>query len=88
MRKRKEFEDQIKRQRYHIGCWMKYAAWEENLGEYIRARSVYERAIEMEYKNPAIWLKYAEMEMRSSKPKSYFLFNRPDSPSSFMIDIN
>ena len=44
---------------------MKYAAWEENLGEYIRARSVYERAIEMEYKNPAIWLKYAEMEMRS-----------------------
>src|SRR5687767_7224230 len=30
LRKRKEFEDQIKRQRYHIGCWMKYAAWEEH----------------------------------------------------------
>jgi crooked neck len=44
---------------------MKYATWEENLGEFHRARSVYERAIEMEYKNATIWLKYAEMEMRN-----------------------
>jgi crooked neck len=65
LRKRKGFEDQIKRQRYHIGCWMKYAAWEEHQGEFIRARSVYERAIAMDYRNTTIWLKYAEMEMKN-----------------------
>ena len=36
LRKRKGFEDQIKRQRYHMGCWMKYAMWEENLGDFKR----------------------------------------------------
>jgi crooked neck len=65
LRKRKEFEDQIKRQRYHIGCWMKYAAWEEHQGEFIRARSVYERALQIDYRNTTIWLKYAEMEMKN-----------------------
>ena len=65
MRKRKEFEDQIKRQKYHIGCWMKYCAWEEHQGEFARARSIYQRALEIEYKNTTIWLKYAEMEMKN-----------------------
>lgn len=32
--------------------------------EYKRARSVYERALEVEYKNVGLWLKYIEMEMR------------------------
>jgi len=65
LKKRKEFEDQIKRQRFHIGCWMKYAAWEENQGEYVRARSIFERAIQIDYRNTTIWLKYAEMEMKN-----------------------
>ena len=26
---------------------------------------MFERAIEIEYKNPSIWLKYAEMEMKN-----------------------
>lgn len=65
LRKRKEFEDQIKRQRYHIGCWLKYAAWEEHQSEFVRARSIYERALEIEYKNSTIWFKYAEMEMKN-----------------------
>lgn len=29
--KRKEFEDAIRKQRYHMGTWMKYATWEESL---------------------------------------------------------
>lgn len=65
LKKRKEFEDQIKRQRYQIGCWLKYASWEERQTEFVRARSIYERAIEIDYKNISIWLKYAEMEMKN-----------------------
>lgn len=41
--KRKEFEDQIRRQRQHIGNYIKYAMWEESQNEFERARSVYER---------------------------------------------
>lgn len=45
--------------------WLRrYAEWEEKLQEFRRARSVFERAIEIDYKNPSLWLKYAEMEMR------------------------
>jgi len=44
---------------------MKYAAWEEHQGEFIRARSVYERALQIDYRNTTIWLKYAEMEMKN-----------------------
>lgn len=65
LKKRKEFEDQIKRQRYQIGCWLKYALWEERQTEFVRARSIYERAIEIDYRNTSIWLKYAEMEMKN-----------------------
>ncbi|GLD99735.1 hypothetical protein PINS_up008463 [Pythium insidiosum] len=64
MGKRKAFEDEIRRQRHHIGTWMKYAQWEESQHEFKRARSIFERAIDVDYKNPTIWLKYAEMEMR------------------------
>jgi crooked neck len=65
LRKRKGFEDQTKRQKYNIGSWTKYAAWEEHQSEYVRARSVYERALEVDYKNTTLWLKYAEMEMKN-----------------------
>ncbi|DAZ95665.1 TPA: hypothetical protein N0F65_002462 [Lagenidium giganteum] len=64
MGKRRSFEDEIRRQRHHIGTWMKYAAWEESQQEFKRARSIFERAIDVDYKNPTVWLKYAEMEMR------------------------
>ncbi|TMW61958.1 hypothetical protein Poli38472_009451 [Pythium oligandrum] len=64
MSKRKAFEDEIRRQRHHIGTWMKYATWEESQQEFKRARSIFERAIDVDYKNPTVWLKYAEMEMR------------------------
>ena len=31
----------------------------------LRARSVYERAMHIDYRNPAMWQRYAEMEMRN-----------------------
>mmetsp|Transcript_46950 Transcript_46950/g.92422 ORF Transcript_46950/g.92422 Transcript_46950/m.92422 type:complete len:684 (-) Transcript_46950:136-2187(-) len=65
MRKRKEFEDNIRRQRQNIGCWLKYAIWETAQHEFDRARSIYERALDVDYRNQTLWLKYAEMEMKN-----------------------
>eukprot|EP01103_Thecamoeba_quadrilineata_P012753 TRINITY_DN336_c0_g2_i1.p1 TRINITY_DN336_c0_g2~~TRINITY_DN336_c0_g2_i1.p1 ORF type:complete len:676 (-),score=115.55 TRINITY_DN336_c0_g2_i1:129-2156(-) len=63
MRKRKGFEDSIRRQRTMITTWIKYAKWEESQRDFTRARSVFERAIDVDYRNVIVWLKYAEMEM-------------------------
>lgn len=62
--KRKEFEDNLRMQRHHMGTWIKYAIWEESLQEFRRARTIFERALDIDYKNVSLWLKYAEMEMR------------------------
>lgn len=64
LRKRKEFEDLIRRARWNTGAWVKYAAWEESQGDFARARSVWERVLEVDYRNPTLWLKYALLEMR------------------------
>eukprot|EP01035_Chromulina_nebulosa_P020731 gene20731-26879_t len=63
--KRKDFEDQLRRQRQKIGLWCKYGLWEALQKEFERSRSVFERAIEVDYRNHVIWLKYAEMEMKN-----------------------
>ena len=63
MAKRKEFEDTLRRQRHHIGTWIKYAKWEEGQQEFRRARSIFERALQVEYQNVSLWLKYIEMEI-------------------------
>ncbi len=36
---------------------VRYAAWEESQNEFERARSVYERALDTDYRNVTIWLK-------------------------------
>lgn len=63
--KRKDFEDQIRRQKQSIGTWCRYALWEGSLKEFERARSIFERALDVDYRNPMIWLKYTEMEMKN-----------------------
>ena len=50
-------------QRHHMGAWIKYAEWEASIGEFVRARSVFERALEVDFQHVTLWLKYAEMEM-------------------------
>lgn len=65
VRKRKEFEDVIRRQRQNIGAWTKYAQWEAAQQEFRRARSIFERALHVEYQNTSLWLKYVEMEMKN-----------------------
>ncbi|XP_055335317.1 crooked neck-like protein 1 [Paramacrobiotus metropolitanus] len=65
LRKRKEFEDGIRRNRNNISTWIKYAQWEETQKEIQRCRSVFERALDVEHRNITLWLKFAEMEMRN-----------------------
>ncbi|KAF3590271.1 hypothetical protein DY000_02027014 [Brassica cretica] len=64
LRSRKEFEDQIRRARWNVQVWVKYAQWEESQKDYARARSVWERALEGDYRNHTVWIKYAEFEMK------------------------
>eukprot|EP00879_Flechtneria_rotunda_P012878 GHRR01013449.1.p1 GENE.GHRR01013449.1~~GHRR01013449.1.p1 ORF type:complete len:310 (+),score=85.29 GHRR01013449.1:659-1588(+) len=65
LKKRKEFEDNVRRVgRWNHTIWIKYAQWEESQKDFRRARSVWERAIGCDYRNVTFWLKYAEMEMR------------------------
>jgi crooked neck len=63
MMKRKEFEDSLRRHRHSVPTWIKYAKWEEAQGEFRRVRSIYERALQVDYQNVSIWLKYIEMEI-------------------------
>lgn len=70
MRKRKSFEDNIRKNRSSVANWLKYAAWEEQQQTLRNARSVYERALDVDYRNVTFWLKYAEMEMRCRQVNS------------------
>ena len=67
LKKRKEFEDLIRRVRWNNAIWVKYAVWEEQQGDYPRARSVWERSLDVNYTNVSTWLKYAEMEMKAKQ---------------------
>ncbi|BAF17011.1 uncharacterized protein [Oryza sativa Japonica Group] len=65
LRRRKEFEDVIRRVRWNVNAWVKYAKWEEQQRDFARARSVYERALDVAHRDHTLWLKYAEFEMRN-----------------------
>lgn len=65
LRKRKTFEDNIRKNRTVISNWIKYAQWEESLKEVQRSRSIYERGLDVDHRNITLWLKYAEMEMKN-----------------------
>eukprot|EP00505_MAST-04D_sp_SCG-Rhode-Island_P002370 Stramenopile-MAST_4_protein_2370 len=65
LEKRKEYENRVRSNRDSMPAWIKYAAWESRMGEFARARSIFERALQISYKDQAVWLKYAEMEMEA-----------------------
>lgn len=64
-RKRRAFEDSLRKNRTVISNWIKYAQWEESQKEVARARSIYERALDVDHRNITLWLRYTEMEMRN-----------------------
>ncbi|KAG8785197.1 NineTeen Complex (NTC) component [Ceratobasidium sp. 428] len=64
-RKRKEFEERIRRTRGSVKEWQSYASWEASQGEYDRSRSVYERALDVDSRDVRLWLSYTEMELKA-----------------------
>jgi crooked neck len=64
MGKRKQFEDQCRHNMHSGGLWCRYALWEASQNEFDRARSIFERFLEIDYKDESVWLKYGEMEMK------------------------
>lgn len=64
-RKRKEFEDYVRRNRINMNNWMRYAAWELEQKEFRRARSIFERALDVAPTSVVLWIRYIESEMRN-----------------------
>ncbi|RMZ79181.1 hypothetical protein DV738_g3444, partial [Chaetothyriales sp. CBS 135597] len=64
-RKRKEFEDYVRRNRLNMNNWMRYAQWELDQKEYRRARSVFERALDVDSTSVVLWIRYIESEMKT-----------------------
>ncbi|EGO25868.1 hypothetical protein SERLADRAFT_415266 [Serpula lacrymans var. lacrymans S7.9] len=64
-RKRKEFEERIRRTRGSIKEWTQYANWESSQNEFDRSRSIFERALDVDPRSIQLWLSYTEMELKS-----------------------
>ncbi|KAI2057846.1 NineTeen Complex (NTC) component [Ophidiomyces ophidiicola] len=64
-RKRKEFEDYVRRNRINMNNWMRYAQWELEQKEFRRARSIFERALDVDSTSVVLWIRYTEAEMKS-----------------------
>jgi crooked neck len=63
-RKRKEFEDYVRRNRVNLNNWMRYATWELEQKEFARARSIFERALDVHPNSVVLWIRYIESEMK------------------------
>ncbi|KAI9504868.1 hypothetical protein BX070DRAFT_238748 [Coemansia spiralis] len=70
MRRRREFEEGVRKNRTNIAEWLRYASWEESQNEIARARSIYERALEIDGRNQTVYIKYAELEMKNKNINS------------------
>ncbi|KAJ7576778.1 pre-mRNA-splicing factor CLF1 [Mycena floridula] len=64
-RKRREFEERIRRTRGSTKEWLQYANWEASQNEFDRSRSVYERALDVDPRGMQLWMSYTEMELKS-----------------------
>ncbi|KAK0551813.1 NineTeen Complex (NTC) component [Tilletia horrida] len=63
-RKRKEFEEAVRRTKINITAWVKYAVWEASQGQMARARSVFERALDVDPHHIPLWLRYIDTELQ------------------------
>ena len=63
-RKRKDFEDYVRRNRINLRHWTAYAAWELEQKEFARARSVFERGLDVHPNSVPLWIRYIEAEMK------------------------
>lgn len=63
-RKRKEFEDYVRRNRINMNNWMRYAQWELEQKEFRRARSIFERALDVDSTSVTLWIRYIDSEIK------------------------
>ncbi|KAF7456465.1 putative crooked neck family 1 protein isoform 2 [Cryptosporidium felis] len=63
IRKRKEFEDSIRRKRWKMGIYISYAKWESLQNNFDNSRSILERALIINYENCRIWREYIKLEI-------------------------
>lgn len=63
-RRRREFEEYVRRNRLDFGNWLRYAAWELEQKEFRRARSVFERALDVDATHVQLWVRYADAELK------------------------
>lgn len=63
-KKRTEYENVLRRNRFNFGQWLRYAQFEIDQKDIPRARSVFERAIEVDYKNVSVWMRYIQCEIK------------------------
>ncbi|KAI1467439.1 cell cycle control protein [Daldinia caldariorum] len=64
-RKRREFENYVRRNTINMNNWMRYAAWELEQKEFKRARSIFERALDVDPTSVVLWIRYIEAEMKN-----------------------
>merc|ERR1711971_982315 len=77
MRKRKEHEDALRKNRTNMTTWMKYAKWEENQDQVNHARNLWDRAVTIQPRANQLWLKYTYMEeMLENIPACRAIFER------------
>ena len=72
MRRRKVFEDSIRKNRTTMSNWFKYAAYEDNMKEIERARSIYERAIDVDHRGIQVWLRLGSKKLYH-RIQTYFM---------------
>lgn len=64
LHKRKEFEQQLNKNRLNFGQWLRYARWEfEHNHDFARARSIFERALLVNVQHIPFWTHYIKFEL-------------------------
>ncbi|KAH8739256.1 hypothetical protein FG386_000013 [Cryptosporidium ryanae] len=63
IRRRKEFEDIIRKKRWKISLYLSYAKWEALQNNLNNSRSIFERALNINYEHNRIWREYINMEI-------------------------
>lgn len=69
-RNREFFENKIRRERHQLGVWVRYALWEESQGgpeSGPRARSIFERSLDVSPYHAPLWIAYADFELRGKR---------------------
>ncbi|KAF2002918.1 TPR-like protein [Amniculicola lignicola CBS 123094] len=63
-RKRTEYENYCRRNRINMNNWMKYAQFELEQKDFRRARSIFERALDVDSTSVQLWSRYIDSEIK------------------------